>query len=168
MNSNTMSEYQQFIHTSRYARWLPDEQRRETWIETVDRYLDNIVLPVVGEVPDELRMAIINQDVMPSMRSMMTAGPAAARDNTCMYNCAYLPVDQPSSFAEALFVLLCGTGQGFSVERQEIAKLPTVPKLVKGDYTVVVDDSKEGWATSYNYLISLLYMGIIPKWDVSA
>jgi ribonucleoside-triphosphate reductase (thioredoxin) len=168
MNSNTMSEYQQFIHTSRYARWLPDEQRRETWIETVDRYLDNIVLPVVGEVPDELRMAIINQDVMPSMRSMMTAGPAAARDNTCMYNCAYLPVDQPSSFAEALFVLLCGTGQGFSVERQEIAKLPTVPKLVKGDYTVVVADSKEGWATSYNTLINLLYKGIIPKWDVSA
>jgi ribonucleoside-triphosphate reductase (thioredoxin) len=163
-----MSEYQQFIHTSRYARWLPDEQRRETWIETVDRYLDNIVLPVVGEVPDELRMAIINQDVMPSMRSMMTAGPAAARDNTCMYNCAYLPVDQPSSFAEALFVLLCGTGQGFSVERQEIAKLPTVPKLVKGDYTVVVADSKEGWATSYNHLINLLYKGIIPKWDVSA
>jgi ribonucleoside-triphosphate reductase (thioredoxin) len=168
MNSNTMSEYQQFIHTSRYARWLPDEQRRETWIETVDRYLDNIVLPVVGEVPDELRMAIINQDVMPSMRSMMTAGPAAARDNTCMYNCAYLPVDQPSSFAEALFVLLCGTGQGFSVERQEIAKLPTVPKLVKGDYTVVVADSKEGWATAYNTLINLLYKGIIPKWDVSA
>ena len=168
MNSNTMSEYSTFIHTSRYARWLPDEQRRETWIETVDRYLDNIVLPVVGEVPDDLRMAIINQDVMPSMRSMMTAGPAAARDNTCMYNCAYLPVDQPSSFAEALFVLLCGTGQGFSVERQEIAKLPTVPKLEKGDYTVVVRDSKEGWATSYNYLINLLYMGIIPKWDVSA
>ena len=168
MNSNTMSEYQQFIHTSRYARWLPDEQRRETWIETVDRYLDNIVLPVTGEVPDELRMAIINQDVMPSMRSMMTAGPAAARDNTCMYNCAYLPVDQPSSFAEAMFVLLCGTGQGFSVERQEIAKLPVVPKLVKDDYTVVVADSKEGWATAYNTLISLLYMGIIPKWDVSA
>ncbi len=167
MNSNTMSEYSQFIHTSRYARWLPDEQRRETWIETVDRYLDNIVLPVVGEVPDDLRMAIINQDVMPSMRSMMTAGPAAARDNTCMYNCAYLAVDQPSSFAEALFVLLCGTGQGFSVERQEIAKLPVVPKLKPSSYCIEVADSKEGWAGAYNELINLLYEGTIPTWDVS-
>ena len=165
--SNTMSEYQQFIHTSRYARWLPDEQRRETWIETVDRYLDNIVLPVTGEVDDDLRMAIINLDVMPSMRSMMTAGPAATRDNTCMYNCAYLAVDQPSSFAEALFVLLCGTGQGFSVERQEIAKLPIVPRLVKSHQIIKVEDSKEGWATAYNNLINMLYMGVIPWWDVT-
>jgi ribonucleoside-diphosphate reductase alpha chain len=112
-------------------------------------------------------MAIINQDVMPSMRSMMTAGPAAARDNTCMYNCAYLPVDQPSSFAEALFVLLCGTGQGFSVERQEIAKLPVVPGLLPSTLNIKVEDSKEGWATAYNELICLLYEGAIPSWDVS-
>jgi ribonucleoside-triphosphate reductase (thioredoxin) len=161
-----MNDYQKFIALSRYARWLPDENRRETWAETVDRYVGNII----GNSADasEIRNAIVNMQVMPSMRSVMTAGKAAARDNTCMYNCSYLPVDDPKSFDEAMFILLCGTGVGFSVERQYVSKLPEVPaKLFDSETVIVVKDSKEGWAKSFRQVLAMLWAGEIPKWDVS-
>jgi len=170
MNNNHLpTDYQAFIHTSRYARWLEDEGRRESWSETVERYVDNLVRPVAGDDTyiDGIRDAILNLEVMPSMRAMMTAGPALARDNTAGYNCSYLPVDDPKSFDEAMFILLCGTGVGFSVERQFVTKLPEVPELFESDTTVVVKDSKEGWAKALRQVIALLYSGEIPKWDVS-
>jgi ribonucleoside-diphosphate reductase alpha chain len=115
-----------------------------------------------------LRDAILNLEVMPSMRALMTAGPALDRDNTAGYNCSYLPVDDPKSFDEAMFILLCGTGVGFSVERQYVKKLPDVPdNLFQSDTTVIVKDSKEGWAKSLRQVIALLYSGEIPQWDVS-
>jgi len=163
-----MTDYMSFIHTSRYARWLDDEGRRESWPETVARYLVNVVAPKDEFMVDELEAAILSLDIMPSMRAMMTAGPAFARDNTCAYNCSYLPVDDPKSFDEAMFILLCGTGVGFSVERQFVSKLPEVPTLYASDTLVVVKDSKEGWAKALRQVIALLYSGEIPKWDVSA
>ena len=165
-----MDNYQEFIAASRYARWLPEEQRRETWVETVDRYVDNVVSPALPEdSPErfEISQAIKRLEVMPSMRAMMTAGKALDRDNTCGYNCSYLPVDDPKSFDEAMFILLCGTGVGFSVERQYVTKLPEIPTLYDSDTTVVVKDSKEGWAKALRQIIALLYSGEIPKWDVS-
>lgn len=164
-----MNDYMRFIALSRYARWLPNEGRRETWDETVDRYMVNIVGDKVDSVTyGQIRSAIINLDVMPSMRAMMTAGPAADRDNTCIFNCSYLPVDDPKSFDEAMFILLCGTGVGFSVERQYINKLPDVPeKLFESQTVIAVKDSKEGWAKSYRQLLALLWSGEIPQWDVS-
>jgi ribonucleoside-diphosphate reductase alpha chain len=160
------TDYQSFIHTSRYARWLEEEGRRESFEETVDRYIDNVVGDLVPKkVKKELKEHIMNLGVMPSMRSLMTAGPAANRDNTCMYNCAYLAVDNVKSFDEAMFILLCGTGVGFSVERQSIQKLPNIPDLYDSDTTIVVQDSKEGWAKSLRQLIALLYAGEIPKHD---
>ncbi|MAO25310.1 MAG: ribonucleoside-triphosphate reductase [Phycisphaerae bacterium] len=170
MNNYLPTDYQAFIHTSRYARWLEEEGRRESWGETVQRYIENVVskLPEVDtKTVHEISQSIFGLEVMPSMRAMMTAGPAANRDNTCMYNCSYLPVDDPKSFDEAMFVLLCGTGVGFSVERQFIGKLPEIPKLFDSDTTVVVGDSKEAWAKGLRQLIALLYSGEIPKWDVS-
>ena len=169
MSNLLPTDYQTFIATSRYARWLDKEGRRENWGETVSRYIDNIVKPVAGDNSyiDQLENAILGLEVMPSMRSLMTAGPAAARDNTCMYNCSYLPVDDLKSFDEAMFILLCGTGVGFSVERQFISKLPEVPKLFESESIVVVKDSKEGWAKALRQVIALLYSGEIPKWDVS-
>lgn len=164
-----MSDYQKFIALSRYARWLPDQGRRETWEETVNRYVQNVVANKVDETTAKtLQEFITNLEVMPSMRAMMTAGPALDRDNTCGYNCSYLPVDDPKSFDEAMFILLCGTGVGFSVERQYVSKLPEIPdQLFKSDTTIVVKDSKEGWAKAYRQLLSLLWAGEIPKWDVS-
>ncbi len=163
-----MNDYMTFIALSRYARWKDNEQRRETWGETVDRYMENIVLPHAGDAFDALRNAIFNLEVMPSMRAMMTAGAALERDNTCAYNCSYLPVDDPKSFDEAMFILLCGTGVGFSVERQYVSKLPEVPeRLFESDTTIVVKDSKEGWAKALRQLIALLYSGEIPQWDTS-
>ena len=169
MNNFLPTDYQAFIHTSRYARWLDDEQRRESWPETVTRYMDNIVAPYVKKdsVYGEIEQAILNLEITPSMRAMMTAGAAAARDNICMYNCSYIHVDHPFAFDEAMFVLLCGTGVGFSVERQFVSKLPEVPDLYESDTTVVVKDSKEGWAKAYRQVLSLLWAGEIPKWDVS-
>lgn len=169
---NELNDYQTFITTSRYSRWLDEEQRREFWPETVDRYIKNIVETVVDEkdhkTVTELATAITNLDVMPSMRAMMTAGPASARDNTCMYNCSYLPVDNPKSFDEAMFILLCGTGVGFSVERQYIQKLPEVPeRLYESETVVKVRDSKEGWAKALRQIMALLWSGEIPLWDVS-
>ena len=168
----TETDYQKFIAVSRYARWLDTEKRRETWEETVQRYTANVLGKYVGngisytEFQD-IQQAIIDMEVMPSMRAMMSAGPALDRDNTAGYNCSYLPVDDPKSFDEAMFILLCGTGVGFSVERQYVQKLSEVPKLFDSETTVVVKDSKEGWAKAYRQLIALLYSGEIPKWDVS-
>ena len=162
-----MNQYQQYIALSRYARWIPELNRRETWKETVDRYMQNVVSDKVSkDTYKQLEDAIYNLNVMPSMRAMMTAGQAMERDNTCAYNCSYLAVDDPKCFDEAMFILLCGTGVGFSVERQYISKLPEVPdELYKSDTTIVVSDSKEGWAKALRQLISLLYAGEIPKWD---
>jgi len=171
MNNALPTDYQSFIHKSRYARWLDDEGRRETWSETVSRYMKNLVRPALGDNPkqiSEIEQAILGLEVMPSMRALMTAGPALARDNTAGYNCSYLAVDDIKSFDEAMFILLCGTGVGFSVERQSVQKLPEVPEnMYNSDTTIVVKDSKEGWAKSLRQMIALLYSGEIPKWDVS-
>ena len=169
-NNYLPTDYQTFIATSRYARWLDDEGRRENWAETVGRYMDNVVKPAAGNDSyiKSIEEAILNLEVMPSMRALMTAGPALSRDNTAGYNCSYLPVDDPKSFDEAMFILLCGTGVGFSVERQYVKKLPDVPdSLFQSDTTVIVKDSKEGWAKALRQVIALLYSGEIPKWDVS-
>ena len=168
MSNLLPTDYQSFIHTSRYARWLEDEGRRETWPETVGRYVSNTLHTKVDEqTVNDIEQAILGLEVMPSMRAMMTAGPAADRDNTCMYNCSYLPVDDPKSFDEAMFILLCGTGVGFSVERQFVQQLPEVPDLYDSDTIIAVKDSKEGWAKALRQVIALLYSGEIPKWDVS-
>lgn len=168
MSNLLPTDYQTFIATSRYARWLEEEGRRETWGETVSRYMDNIVKPVAGDDTyiNNIEQAILSLEVMPSMRSMMTAGKAAARDNTCMYNCSYLAVDDPKAFDEAMFILLCGTGVGFSVERQYINNLPEVPTLFDSDTIVMVRDSKEGWAKAFRQVLALLWAGEIPKWNV--
>ena len=171
MNNHLPTDYQSFIHKSRYARWLEEEGRRETWSETVGRYMKNLVRPALGDKPKqiaEIEQAILGLEVMPSMRALMTAGPALARDNTAGYNCSYLAVDDVKSFDEAMFILLCGTGVGFSVERQSVSKLPEVPEnMYDSETTIVVKDSKEGWAKSLRQMIALLYSGEIPKWDVS-
>jgi ribonucleoside-diphosphate reductase alpha chain len=183
MNNMLPTDYQSFIATSRYARWIDAENRRETWPETVERYIKNVVKPklqdlnihddldyskILPETEEQIEQAILGLEIMPSMRAMMTAGPALERDNTAGYNCSYLPVDDPKSFDEAMFILLCGTGVGFSVERQYISKLPEVPEqMFKSDTVIVVKDSKEGWAKALRQLISLLYAGEIPQWDVS-
>ena len=172
-----MDDYQRFIHVSRYARWREDEARRETWDETVLRlinYYENTVAKrskkTLGTdgTNKELANAILNMDVMPSMRAMMTAGPALDRCNVGAYNCAYLPVDSPRSFDEAMYILMCGTGVGFSVEEKYVGQLPRITEEFSDtDTVIVVADSKEGWAKSFRELISLLIAGQVPKWDVS-
>jgi len=168
MDNYLPTDYQSFIHKSRYAKYF-DGKGRESWSDTVERYMDNVVRPKIGDdtYVNGIRDAILNLEVMPSMRAMMTAGPALERDNTAGYNCSYLPVDDPKSFDEAMFILLCGTGVGFSVERQYISKLPEIPTLFQSDTTIVVKDSKEGWAKAYRQLLALLWAGEIPQWDVS-
>jgi ribonucleoside-triphosphate reductase len=168
MDNYLPTDYQSFIHKSRYAKYF-DNKGRESWSDTVERYMDNVVRPKLGDdtYVNGIRDAILNLEVMPSMRAMMTAGPALERDNTAGYNCSYLPVDDPKSFDEAMFILLCGTGVGFSVERQYISKLPEIPTLFQSDTTIVVKDSKEGWAKAYRQLLALLWAGEIPQWDVS-
>jgi len=167
MNNYLPTDYQSFIHKSRYAKYI-DGKGRESWSETVDRYIENVVGNKVDEdTKDEIMFAILTGQLVGSMRAMMTAGPAAERDNTCMYNCSNLAVDDPKAFDEAMFILLCGTGAGFSVERQFINKLPEVPKLFDSDTTVVVKDSKEGWAKAFRQVLALLWAGEIPQWDVS-
>ena len=180
MNNNStnkyMGSYEEYIAKSRYARYIDSEQRRENWGETVERYVsfmdDHLEkhhgYSMGGQLYDELYKAIYNMEVMPSMRSVMTAGKALERDNTAGYNCSYLPIDDPKAFDEAMYILLCGTGVGFSVERQYIAKLPEVPdQMFDSKTTVVVSDSKEGWAKSLRQVIALLYAGEIPNVDVS-
>ena len=162
-----MDNYQSYIHKSRYARYLDDKQRRENWEETVDRYITEIVAPKINST-DEIRKAILNMEVMPSMRAMMTAGKAAQRDNTCIYNCSYLPIDDPRSFDEAMFILMCGTGVGFSVEKKYTSKLPEVPdEMLLSDTVISVEDSKEGWARALRLLVQCLYSGEVPRYDVS-
>ena len=167
MSNYLPTDYQSFIHKSRYAKYF-DNYGRESWDDTVTRYSTNVIGDKVdAETKHDLEQAIVGLEIMPSMRAMMTAGPALERDNTAGYNCSYLPVDDPKSFDEAMYILLCGTGVGFSVERQYITKLPEVPELFESDTTVVVKDSKEGWAKAFRQVLALLWAGEIPKWDVS-
>lgn len=167
MNNHLPTDYQAFIHKSRYAKYH-EGQGRESWDDTVTRFSVNVIRDMVDpETKYQLEQAIMGLEVMPSMRSLMTAGAAAERDNTCMYNCSYLAVDDLKSFDEAMFILLCGTGVGFSVERQSISKLPEVPELFESETNIVVKDSKEGWAKAFRQVIALLYSGEIPTWDVS-
>ena len=176
MSNMLPTPYQQFIHKSRYARWLDNEQRRENWDETVDRYVGFMENQIQGKcnvkldkkVTDELREGILSLDVMPSMRAMMTAGSALARDNICGYNCSYIPVDSPRAFDECMYILMCGTGVGFSVERENVDKLPVVSdNFGDSDIVITVGDSKPGWAKALRELIALLYAGQVPSWDMS-
>ena len=163
-----MDQYQQYIHKSRYARYIPDLKRRETWEETVSRYVSFWSPLLNAEESKQINEAIVAMDVMPSMRCMMTAGEALDRDNVAGYNCAYLPIDSPRSFDELMYILLCGTGVGFSVEQANTNKLPEVPdELFNTETTIVVSDSKIGWASSFRELLSLLYAGKIPKCDLT-
>jgi len=165
-----MDAYQQYIHKSRYARYLPKEQRRESWKETVDRYLDFWVgqKKLTVEEANDIYTQIHDLEVMPSMRALMTAGEALDRDNVAGFNCSYLPIDHPKAFDEMMYVLMCGTGVGFSVERQYIQKLPEVAEELHATDTVIhVADSKIGWAKAYRELISMLFAGQVAKWDVS-
>ena len=165
-----MDQYQSFIHKSRYARWLESEGRRETWEETVSRFVDfwKEREQIEGEDAQQIWDAIHNLEVMPSMRCMMTAGEALKRDNVAGFNCSYLHIDHPRAFDELMYVLMCGTGVGFSVERNFIAKLPEVAETFhKTNTVIVVSDSKLGWASAFRELISLLYAGKLPNWDMS-
>ncbi len=165
-----MEQYQEFIAASRYARWLPEEGRRETWGETVARYADFWYHRGALDADETIELAesIKELEVMPSMRCLMTAGPALERDNVAGFNCSYLPIDHPRAFDELMYILLCGTGVGFSVERQYIAKLPDVAEeFNETETTIHVPDSKVGWAKSFRQLVSLLYAGEVPKWDTS-
>jgi len=169
------SLYQEFIYKSRYARYVPELNRRENWEETVERYItfmSNHLADTynfdMAPYREEIKDYIIKLKVMPSMRSLMTAGKALERDHTCGYNCSFLTIDDPKAFDEAMFILLCGTGVGFSVERQFINQLPEIPeKMYDSDTTISVRDSKEGWAKALRMLIALLYTGEIPKWDLT-
>jgi ribonucleoside-triphosphate reductase len=170
------TDYQNFIALSRYARWLPEQKRRETWEETVARYFDFIEVHLKENTNQELvpktrkilEEAVLNLEVMPSMRALMTAGPALAKNHIAGYNCAYLSVDHPKAFDECLFILMHGTGVGFSVERQFINKLPEIPEqMVDVEDVIVVQDSKEGWQSAFRKLITYLYDGEMPKWDFS-
>jgi ribonucleoside-triphosphate reductase len=164
-----MDQYQSFIHKSRYARWLEEEKRRETWEETIARYIG--FWQERGQLNDEdaaeVSAAIIAMEVMPSMRCLMTAGEALKRDNVAGFNCSYLHIDHPRAFDELMYVLMCGTGVGFSVERNFIAKLPEVAESFhKTNSVIVVSDSKLGWASAFRELIAMLYAGKIPNWDM--
>ena len=166
-----MNQYQRFIHQSRYARWIPEQNRRETWEETVDRYCSYMA----GKYPDlqkiireEAQPAILNMEIMPSMRALATAGPALDLEAACGYNCAYVAVDSKRVFSEALYLLMCGCGVGFSVERQYIRNLPIVPDAISAcDDIIVVQDSRAGWAKAYHRLITALYAGDVPVIDYS-
>lgn len=168
--------YETYIAKSRYARYIDSKKRRENWDETVARYFDFMEhhlqqkhnYQLNSELRSELQNAVTDFEVMPSMRALMTAGKALERDNTAGYNCSYLPVDDPKAFDEAMFILLCGTGVGFSVERQYVNKLPEVPdRIYDSESIIVVSDSKEGWAKALRQVIAMLYSGEAPRWDVS-
>lgn len=184
MTAHLPTQLQEYVHKSRYARWSNADQRRETWTETVDRYIDYFANKFPLFPAEELRNGILNLEVMPSMRALMTAGPALERDPMAGYNCSFIAVDHVRAFDEILYVLMCGTGLGFSVERQFINDLPiigasiisdgegkptikTANKLVKVDEVIYVGDSKRGWATAFRELLNHLYAGRIPNWDVS-
>ena len=173
---NLPTPYQDFIHLSRYSRWLPDEGRREQWDETVDRLIgffdrhlsENYEGFKFEKYKKEIRKNVLDLNVMPSMRALMTAGPALERDGVAGYNCSYLHINKPRCFDEMMYILMCGTGVGFSVERNFVEKLPTISEeFADSDTTIVVADSKIGWAKAYRELISLLIGGQVPKWDLS-
>ncbi len=175
-NGSITDPYRNFIHISRYARWIESENRRETWQETVDRYCnfmkDHLVLNYGyspnAKIFDEVREAILKHNIMPSMRALMTAGPALERDHIAAYNCSFIAVDSPRAFDEAMYILMNGTGVGFSVEQKYINQLPVIAEsFFQTNTTIVVDDSKLGWAKAFKELIALLYQGQIPNWDVS-
>ena len=176
MSNHLPTQYQEYIHLSRYSRWLEDEGRRESWEETVTRYYDFFEehlqeqhgFKLNGE-RKELEEATLNLEVMPSMRSIMTAGPALKRDNIAGYNCSYIAIDRITAFDEVLYILMNGTGVGFSVERQHVQQLPTVAdEFHSSDTCIKVSDSRTGWAKSLKELIANLYAGMVPTWDVSS
>ena len=176
LNGKLPTKYQEFIHLSRYSRWLPKKGRRETWRETVTRYFDffqehlkqSCKYSLDKSLREELEDAVIHLKIMPSMRCLMTAGEALKRENIAGYNCSYVAVDRPQAFDEILYVLMNGTGVGFSVERQFVSNLPTVAdEFHPSDTTIVVQDSKMGWAKAFKELVAMLYHGQIPKWDLS-
>ncbi len=162
MSKTIANPYENFIALSRYARWISEDNRRETWGETVDRYFSfmlNHLKENYNYIPNEklvaeLKNGVFERNVMPSMRSVMTSGVALERDNVAGYNCAFLPVDSPRSFDETMYILMCGTGVGFSVEYKYINKLPAVPESLEKSTTVItVEDSKQGWAKAYRELL---------------
>jgi ribonucleoside-triphosphate reductase len=176
INNYLPTDYQNFIALSRYARWKDDEQRRETWLETVDRYFDYMQkhlhvkhkYNITKALREKLNDAIVSLGIMPSMRALMTAGVALDRCHVAGYNCSYIPVDSPRSFDECMYILMCGTGVGFSVERENVDKLPIVNEHFEESTTVIsVADSRPGWAKAFREMIAMLYVGQIPKWDVS-
>jgi ribonucleoside-diphosphate reductase alpha chain len=176
MSRTIENPYENFIALSRYARWIPEDNRRETWGETVDRYFNFMLDHLFKEhsyepeakLVEELKLAVFNRNVMPSMRSVMTAGAALDRDHVAGYNCSFVPVDSPRSFDETMYILMCGTGVGFSVEYKYVNKLPAVPESFEKSTTIiVVEDSKQGWAKAYRELLALLWSGQIPAIDVS-
>ena len=175
-NNYLPTTYQEFIHLSRYSRWLPEEERRETWDETVARYFDFFTehlkdtanFTLTKELRNELEQAVLGLRVMPSMRCIMTAGEALKRENIAGYNCSYVAVDRPQAFDEILYILMNGTGVGFSVERQYVSQLPTIAdEFFETETTITVADSKLGWAKALKELIGMLYIGQIPRWDLS-
>jgi len=175
-NNYLPTSYQEFIHLSRYSRWLPEKERRETWGETVARYFDFFTehlkdlhdYKLTKSLREELEEAVLSLRVMPSMRCLMTAGEALKRENIAGYNCSYVAVDRPQAFDEILYVLMNGTGVGFSVERQYISQLPTIAdEFHISDTTITVADSKLGWAKALKELVGMLYIGQVPCWDLS-
>ena len=175
-NNYFPTSYQEFIHLSRYSRWLPDKERRETWDETVARYFDFFTehlkdlheFKLTKELRDELEEAVLSLKIMPSMRCIMTAGEALKRENIAGYNCSYIAIDRVQSFDEILYVLMNGTGVGFSVERQYVSQLPVIAEdFNPSDTVIVVADSKLGWARAFKELLGMLYIGQIPCWDTS-
>lgn len=171
-----MDDFQKYIHISKYSRWIEDENRRETWEETVQRYVDffeshlqnKYEYTLSKDLKQELYNSIHTQRVMPSMRALMTAGEALEKNNIAGYNCSYVPIDNPRSFDEIMVILMHGTGVGFSVESKYISKLPEVAEeFHHTDTTIAVSDSRYGWAKAYKEMVALLYQGLIPKWDVS-
>ena len=176
MSNSLPTQYQSFIHLSRYSRWLPEKNRRENWFETVGRYFDffedhlkqHCNYKVKPEERRELEDAVLSLEIMPSMRCLMTAGEALTRENVAGYNCSYVAVDSPRSFDEILYILMNGTGVGFSVEQKFTDQLPIIAEdFYESDTTVVVGDSKLGWAKALKEIIHLLYGGQIARWDVS-
>jgi ribonucleoside-triphosphate reductase len=175
-NNYLPTSYQEFIHLSRYSRWLPEKQRRETWDETIARYFDfftehlkdTVDFSLTKELREELEQAVLGLRVMPSMRCVMTAGEALKRENIAGYNCSYVAVDRPQSFDEILYILMNGTGVGFSVERQHVNELPSINEdFHETDTTITVADSKLGWAKALKELVGMLYIGQIPRWDLT-
>lgn len=176
MTTKEMTPYETYIAKSRYSRYLDDKGRREHWPETVKRYFDfmsnhlqkNHNYTLTDELRNRLETAVVNRQALPSMRSLMTAGDALERQNVAGYNCSFLPIDDPKAFDEAMYILLCGTGVGFSVERKYVNRLPEIPeKLYESNTVVHVKDSKEGWAKALRQVLALLWAGEVPKWDVS-